>query len=228
MVGGLDIQLSHLKSWLVLLEVLTCLQYFPEPWQRWYDSPLEPFITWTMIPSEKIKLLYFPSFPGCCFVYHAFALRTRLCLHRVFTSPALVVSPEVNADQRRGALVLPAGLRRAAGGDALRSDHLQPVWSLLLIQGDGVPVKSQISHTAWAEGEHRCFNQVTTHTWLCLTLECVMWKFSFYIQGMSDAATGITGVLLGRVSLHCRQTVGRPYHPRTSPSINSFVVENAK
>lgn len=54
-------------------------------------------------------------------------VRVSLCLCSVFTSPALMVSPEVNADQRRGALVFPAGLRRAAGGDALRSDHLQPV-----------------------------------------------------------------------------------------------------
>lgn len=80
---------------------------------------------------------------GSCFGYH-------VCV-AFFTSPALVLSPEVNADQRRGALVFPAGLRRAAGGDALRSHHLQPLRVLLLVQRDGVPVESQISHAAWTQ-----------------------------------------------------------------------------
>lgn len=83
-----------------------------------------------------------------------------------------MVSPEVNADQRRGALVFPAGLRRAAGGDALCSDHLQPVCSLLLIQRDGVPVESQISHTAWAEEEDTVRNSHNAHRTLVNTGKC--------------------------------------------------------
>lgn len=75
-----------------------------------------------------------------------------------------------------------------------------------------MPVKSQISHAAWAEEADGCFKQATTQTGLCLT-QFVMWKFLFYIQGGSNAATGITGVLLGRVSLHCTCT---------SPSSNLF------
>lgn len=87
-----------------------------------------------------------------CFGYHVCAA--------CFMSPALVVSPEVNADQRRGALVFLAGLRRAAGGDALRSHHLQPLRVLLLIQRNGVPVESQISHAAWTqEGDTDVLNR---------------------------------------------------------------------
>lgn len=83
----------------------------------------------------------------------------RTCLHTVinvlgylfciFTAPALVVSPEVHADQGRGAVMFPAGFWRAADGDALRSDHLKALWRLLPIQRDGAAIKPHISQTAW-------------------------------------------------------------------------------
>lgn len=73
----------------------------------------------------------------------------------IFTAPALVVSPEVYADQRRGAVMFLAGLWRAADGDALGGDHLKPLWWLLPIQGNGAAIKPQISQTACREKERR-------------------------------------------------------------------------
>lgn len=131
----------------------------------------------------------------------------------VFTSPALVVSPEVNADQRRGALLLPAGLWRAAAGDSLWSDHLQPVWRLLPAQRDGVSIKPQISHTSWVGKWRQTLKAGNkTHSTLFNTqFESVMCKFSFYIQGASGTATGSRGVLLSCVSLHSQLTVKCSY-----------------
>lgn len=59
------------------------------------------------------------------------------------------MSPEVHTDQGRGAMMSPAGIWGAANGDALRSDHLKPLWSLLQIQGDRAAVKPYISQTTW-------------------------------------------------------------------------------
>lgn len=86
-----------------------------------------------------------------------YVCRTCLCtvinflgyLFCIFTAPALVVSPEVHADQGRGAAMFPAGFWRAADGDALRSDHLKPLWRLLPIQRDGAAIKPHISQTTW-------------------------------------------------------------------------------
>lgn len=126
--------------------------------------------------------LHFHHFPDV-FVYVTYFSRRWLWPRCVFTSPALVVSPEVNADQRRGALLLPAGLWRAAAGDSLRSDHLQPVWRLLLAQRDGVSIKPQISHTAWVENGDGSLKQATKHTALYLTLNlkvrCANFHFIF-------------------------------------------------
>lgn len=69
----------------------------------------------------------------------------------IFTAPALMVSPEVEAHQRRRAVVLPAGFWRAADGNTLRSDHLEPVWRLLPTQRDGAAIKPQIAQTAWRQ-----------------------------------------------------------------------------
>lgn len=66
-----------------------------------------------------------------------------------------MVSPEVDADQRRGAVMFPAGLWRAADRDALGRDHLKPLWRLLPIQGDGAAIKPQISQTACREKGRR-------------------------------------------------------------------------
>lgn len=117
------------------------------------------------------------------FVFVTYFPRRWLCPRCVFTSPALVVSPEVNADQRRGTLLLPAGLWRAAAGDSLWCDHLQPVWRLLLAQRDRVSIKPQISHTAWVENGDRSLKQATKHTALYLTLnlkvQCANFHFIF-------------------------------------------------
>lgn len=148
------------------------------------------------------------------FAYITYFPRRQLCLSCVVMSPAFVVPPEVNADQRRGALLFPAGLWRAAAGDSLRSDHLQPVWRRLLAQRDGVSIKSQISHTACVENGDGSLKQATKHTlFKTQQIESVMCNFSFYIQGVSDAPTGSRGVPLGRVSLslHPQQTLRCPY-----------------
>lgn len=50
MAGGLDVQLRHLKSWLVLLEVLIVSSI-----SQIHGNGVEPFITWKTIPSEKKK-----------------------------------------------------------------------------------------------------------------------------------------------------------------------------
>lgn len=67
----------------------------------------------------------------------------------IFTAPALMVSPEVHAHQGRGAVVFSAGFWRAADGDTLWSDHLEPIWRLLQTKKEGLAVKPQISQTAW-------------------------------------------------------------------------------
>lgn len=77
---------------------------------------------------------------------HHYVLGYLFC---IFTAPALMVSPEVHANQGRGAVVFSAGFWRAADGDTLWSDHLEPIWWLLLTQKEGAAVKPQISQTAW-------------------------------------------------------------------------------
>lgn len=121
------------------------------------------------------------------FLYITYFPRRQLCISCVFTSPALVVPPEVNADQRRGALLFPAGLWRAAAGDSLRSDHLQPVWRRLLAQRDGVSIKSQISHTACVENGDEGLKQATKHTALYLKLfkkKCDVQLFILYSKSV--------------------------------------------
>lgn len=60
-----------------------------------------------------------------------------------------MLSPEVHTDQRRRAVMFPAGIWGAADRDTLRSDHLKPLWRLLSVQGDGAAIKPHVSQTAW-------------------------------------------------------------------------------
>lgn len=117
-------------------------------------------------------------------------------LFYIFTAPALVVSPEVHADQGRGAVMFPAGFWRAADRDALRSDHLNPLWRLLLIQRDGAAIKPHISQTTWwrerkkeeegaeERGEKNRVCNVKRHTKTPVLRQNLLWTHIYIMTGV--------------------------------------------
>lgn len=68
-------------------------------------APLVCHEPWGCVP--EFEVLYFRLF---CLWYFEFIVLVQVFLFCKFAAPALVVPPEVHADQGRGAVVLPAGV----------------------------------------------------------------------------------------------------------------------